>query len=655
MRITASAMRRPNRPGIIRTAVSIFLTLAVILFFTTFGIAKTTVVKTGPCKVTVTVKMELWGPNASQAVANRWKGTIESRWNGPTLEQVEAAKAERPTDDDRTKPGDRAKLERVVNKYKKNKSCSEVNCCEICFVMDIKVREGGADPTEGYHQIKVMPAFTTQTNAAGEEVQVRTRSSVRRVSNLIGGGLVHSTTATFADRMGMMAPEAHEVGHLMALEDQYAGSRLRDGVTVRAEDAPGHEHDIMNWNDGWPHEAGITEILQIAGVTCNCCRTADDLFVNYGRTAVPAGDAIAACNIEVMEQALTDLRHQKRNLALVPKVRLKERIELNNNLDHWIKQLEKALEDCRKRRPVTGSRLTDAILTGGRIAIDTSTFCNFWGYDFPLFPEVPDISTPPETPSEPPSTPGTTPPSEPVTPTTPEIPLTPSIRIVPEFPGISLIPRIPMTVLTPEIPTTSTPPPKEKKPPVKPPEKKPPTTYKVSRGVLDAGGKVVLSAMPGARLKVNLFDVPALPIAGNSKPVPKKDDPEAHGDPVTGHTDENGHAELNPDGNKKIGQNLGALPILASGAVASDTQRSAEAEAMLIAQAQKPREIVEIVIPQFKSYIVKLRLDKKKPNWNQPETYMTDQNLKPYVVRYWIVENSMYVVLNFPVVKGGNQ
>ena len=59
---------------------------------------------------------------------------------------------------------------------------------------------------------------------------------------------------------------------------------------------------------------------------------------------------------------------------------------------------------------------------------------------------------------------------------------------------------------------------------------------------------------------------------------------------------------------------------------------------------------MDIYVPSFESYIVKIRLDKSKENWGDPASYL-DPMTSYMVVRSWIVENSMYVVVNVPKVR----
>ena len=121
------------------------------------------------------------------------------------------------------------------------------------------------------------------------------------------------------------------------------------------------------------------------------------------------------------------------------------------------------------------------------------------------------------------------------------------------------------------------------------------------------------------------------------------------GDPITGHTNEKGELTIGKD--NPSAERQSSVPMLAAANVISDIQPLAVAEAMRLAKAQESPRVVEIVIPKFKSFIVKLKLDRSLKRWKDPTAYLKDQDLKPYIVRHWVVQDSMYVVLNFPVVK----
>ena len=298
------------------------------------------------------------------------------------------------------------------------------------------------------------------------------------------------------------------------------------------------------------------------------------------------------------------------------------------------------LEDCVKNtRAKYGYRgwvpgYSPQTQMGYNVSYDSSVWCEYDGGTTHV-PYEPDIECP---------DPGSTPeePQDPTAPTgTPESPVTPTTPKTPEITGTPKTPNTPITS-TPETPITTKPPPqKPKEPPL--------TTYKVARSVLNTAGKIVLSAMHGARVKVNLFDPPPLPIAGTSKPSEKQEDSQGHGDPMTGHTNKDGKITLGKD--KLTEKERSALSMLAAGSVVSDAFPMAEAEAMKLAEFYGPEQLVQIIIPKFKSYIVKLKIDRSLKLWKDPVAYMRNKQLKSYVVQHWIVQENMYVVLNFPVVE----
>ena len=123
-------------------------------------------------------------------------------------------------------------------------------------------------------------------------------------------------------------------------------------------------------------------------------------------------------------------------------------------------------------------------------------------------------------------------------------------------------------------------------------------------------------AVPGARLAL-LTPPPALPTTGAPR-----EDIGYNEDSTQGTTGTDGTCRLMAGGSPPEFQDGGELPTVD----------------------------VEIDLPSFKSYIVKLKVDKTKEKWDAPASYL-DPAVSYFVVRKWIVGDSMYVVVNIPEVK----
>jgi len=655
------ARGRPRKWAIGLIAVILILSVSVWVY------ARTIVTKTGPCEVTVECNIAIWGPNATQALADRWEKTVSSKFNGPSSQLVaHVAKA-----NGQATPNEKADWE-PNDAFKNSKKLAEdflkdigmdsayVNCCRVKFKINVKLKSDikAGDKTP-YHTVKVMPQFRTVTKADGTTERVEFRDFVRVPGGDLSKLHKQSTTGEWSDVTGHWAAEAHETGHLMGLDDKYTED------ATGCHTVPGHETDVMNNNWGAPYEAAIAEIVKLGGVECNCCKKSlDDAWVSYGQFWRPATDAILTCDEERLKQALADVNDQITNLGHYA-VSLQQRYDLYKHLKDLQNKIKKALEDCPKRDLTTGGlSLTDGIMVGGRLSYDSSEDCQSWGGG--LLPPTLPPTMPPTVPSGPlvtPPGPLSTPPPGISTPTPlPEFPpLAPTIPLYPDlvppiFGPRPEVPGIPVSVGQ-QTPTTTTP--GEPTQPVTttpPPTKKPPGA-KVYKSVLDTNGKTVLSAMHGVRMKVDLFAVPALPVAGTVRPVTKSGGNQYQGEPIISFSNNVGRISF--DKKKQTGQKSKPGALLAGisekhlpGEVVADISSLAAADTSTETQDGQEPNLIKIIIPEIRSYIVKLKINRTLEKWNDPAAYLTDKTLKPYIKRHWIVEDSMYVVFNFPVVAG---
>jgi len=253
--------------------VLVFLLALSLLLSHPAAHASTTVTTTGPCAVTVTINIEIHGPAATQELADRWKSNIERTWNGPTGELAQRVADMNGLDVDTN----RAEVDRLAREFMQRQgvNCSNVNCCNICFVANVRLRQGNT-PTPGNHQIEALPYDQRPTVTGSGDT---TGGRAVRVNGYVvtPGTTGASTTGKWTDdstRPGSAdnpwPVEAHETGHLMGLGDQYSSTVRPDGSrTSTATD--GHEHDIMANNLAFPFGDAVNEILRLHSVECYCC------------------------------------------------------------------------------------------------------------------------------------------------------------------------------------------------------------------------------------------------------------------------------------------------------------------------------------------------------------------------------------------------
>ncbi len=197
----------------------------------------------------------------------------------------------------------------------------------------------------------------------------------------------------------------------------------------------------------------------------------------------------------------------------------------------------------------------------------------------------------------------------------------------PDFPE-----RPPVTVERPRRPK------KRPQPEGKPQPERPPIYVKAKKAAVREGAKA--EAVAGFQLKL-LQPAPPLPLAGNRRDDSGYDEP-----PIHATTGKDGTAIL--PGSRGSGSKRSARPVPRRFAL-SFGDLIAEANAAERAEHGRPIEI-EFEVPDFQSYVVKIRVDRKRKRWRSPSTY-----LKPpydgYVVRHWIVGDVMYAVVNVPIIR----
>jgi hypothetical protein len=369
------------------------------------GHAQSVLTRIDECNFLMTVKIEIHGDLATEDHAKKMKERFEKQWNGPTdkmAEQlganldIEPAKFEGAEGTESLK-WQRDKIDKAYDDLRSSLGADGntcyMPCCTIQFRMEIKVRKATDPASEGFHQIEIMPDYRTEMKD-GVEVKVRNRSFILKTANpdpaiaagsgpdkWVLNGQKASTTGEW--REGTENPaESHEIGHLMGLGDKY----IETGGHVH-----GHAHDVMNTNDGFPFESGIEEILKIGGFKCDCCpdpELTDAFMQDLNLLVVAARDAANACNRELLQAALDQLKNKRREVGLVAGMSMQDKVTAAAQLDRQIAELEKALRDCPEEDKTIG------VIPGGdlgdlNIATDSNEWCTYGGGDGTFITPIP--------------------------------------------------------------------------------------------------------------------------------------------------------------------------------------------------------------------------------------------------------------------------
>jgi hypothetical protein len=177
------------------------------------------------CKITVTIRIELYGPGATADIAKKVEEDIEKYWNkgNPHIQCVSTCPIKEPG-------------------------------CTVTFDAVVKIRKETDPATENYHQVRV----------------------VNDVNISIPGG-THRSTRDEWDNSETIKVYAHEVGHIMGEEDQYITEPGPDGVLRTLDDITypklNHQNDIMAniyQCTEVPTQDAIDRIVSAGGVICPC-------------------------------------------------------------------------------------------------------------------------------------------------------------------------------------------------------------------------------------------------------------------------------------------------------------------------------------------------------------------------------------------------
>ncbi len=575
------------------SAVAALGAAAAIVFATAFLVApparaQTAITRAAECEVTIVVPIEIHGRRATPELADRWKKQIEAVWNGPTEEMVkEMAEYVDVLSKDHLL-WDRDNLNQAYRDFLQsmgvNANCAMVNCCRICIRVDIRIRRPDDAPRPGYHQVEVHAAHEGKWSTAGQIPVIGEyvgefesewfRSYVHWGAEGSGAPLNGATTGSkWADEPDDPA-WAHEVGHLMGLDDDYTDVKDANGKVTGSEPKPGHDgHDLMASSQAWPEEDAFRRILAKKGLDINCCKDPAGVTEVTNKLVLDARNAAAACDRDMIQRMILELQAQRANIGK-ENIVLAVKFELVQSINATLALLEKALLDCPPptetftvytgfdggiwcnygdalRIPVTlvpADEHGNPTQTPGTITVDLTT------PDVPTQVEQPKLP-PPETFK--PQTPGTT--AE-KTPTTPDIPtqveqpkLPPPETFKPQTPGTTAektptTPDIPTQVEQPKLPPPETFKPQtpgtttKKTPTPETPPQIPDTIFVKANEKVLQGGQTG-TAIGGQTVKLFPPSKPDLPGAGTKT----AQDTGFNKDPVECKTDASGGCNLKID------------------------------------------------------------------------------------------------------------
>ncbi|GEM_PF-560459 len=191
---------------------------------------ETTDVSGGPCDYTVTVNIAFHGEGATQALLDSWESDAEAVWNGPD--------------------GSREWQE----------------CCTVRFDFVFRLLEEGEEPPDDAHVVeikKVRAAHTSYVNTP-----------------LPTPGSTETTTGVW-DNLDTPAVVAHEIGHLMGLDDEYSYDEDGDYVNDNPQDEDPQSIMAQTWGSISALPDHIASIMALADIQCEC---------DYSMTISPAYD-----------------------------------------------------------------------------------------------------------------------------------------------------------------------------------------------------------------------------------------------------------------------------------------------------------------------------------------------------------------------------
>jgi len=351
--------------------------------------------------------------------------------------------------------------------------------------------------------------------------------------------------------------------------------------------------------EGWSGWIEILLSLVPAGGTATAAAHSVGTSVTYGRYEQVFRDIEREIN-----KAQGWLKKANRQIEALGKIR--------DRLRRCERALWDRLRECSAKVPCEepGKDAVAVPREGGvRVAGDSGKWCSYWGWKRRVPVPEGGMVVPREEPRE-----------------------KDKGRPRPDGEGTSDFPERPsVTVERPRKPK------KRPQPEGEPQPERPSIYVKAKRAAVETGAKA--QAVAGFQLKL-LAPAPPLPLAGNRRDDRGYDEP-----PLQATTGRDGTAVL--PGTRGGGDERSARPA---------PRRFALSFGDLIAEANAAEHdaparpvTVEFEVPEFESYVVKIRVDRSRPGWDHPASYL-DPPFDGYVVRHWIVGEVMYAVVNVPIV-----
>lgn len=206
-----------------------------------FYTPQTTSLEGGPCDYTITVTAVFHGTGATDTLIANWETETEEIWNGEDGYRVWGG-----------------------------------GCCTVKFDFDFSLLAPGEQPPEDAHVIEVKAVAGSHTSWVGTPLPTpgSTETTTGEWDNLDSGPVV-----------------AHEIGHLMGLDDEY---HYHNGNYVNDNPQPeGSPPSLMaqTWDDAQPLGEHLDAIMAAADIDCDCEYTLtidppDDLNISPGSHTV---------------------------------------------------------------------------------------------------------------------------------------------------------------------------------------------------------------------------------------------------------------------------------------------------------------------------------------------------------------------------------
>ncbi len=354
---------------VVATVLRLIVVCAIMFATTGFARAQNIITRDGDCAVTIKIPLELFSRKlvVTQDMGQKIQKQIEAAWNGPTKEFAEHIGAS-SNDVQHVKtstglpatfsPGDHDIINGLykafIGSVGGNPNCATVNCCQICIKVIWRVRLADDPPTPGFHQIELMPY-------KGDDGKWF-RS---HVDNLDGMSSVSGGQWNIED---VKWPSfAHEVGHLMGLDDQYHDGKDEKGDTIGIGE-PGHENDIMNHALSWPQEDAFAQILKGLKIDIsNCCKDPKPVIEVFNSLIRETNITVNSdCNYDLLDREIAKLQAEKAAI-MSDNIPLAVKYDLIRPIDPQIERLKNRQLNCPERQRITET--TNEIINTAELVI----------------------------------------------------------------------------------------------------------------------------------------------------------------------------------------------------------------------------------------------------------------------------------------------